>query len=91
MHKLYLLFILFCLIGCSFESELKISQKDTINENKYFQIKRPLNNSLKLEVVIVDGCEYLYGYVGGNGGYVLCHKGNCNNLVHVYNKETTRE
>jgi hypothetical protein len=33
-----------------------------------------------LEVVIIDGCQYLYGPWGS--GTVLCHKGNCNNPVH---------
>lgn len=37
-------------------------------------------SSISLNVVIIDGCEYLYGPWGN--ATVLCHKGNCKN--HIY-------
>lgn len=37
-------------------------------------------------VVTIDGCEYFkcntYGFA-----YVLTHKGNCTNSIHIYNKK----
>ena len=33
-----------------------------------------------LEVVVIEGCEYLH-YRHGHS-YMLCHKGNCKNPIH---------
>ena len=89
MNK-FTLALLLCLGGCSFEGELKIERKETETTSKQFKIHSP-PGWRKLEIIVIDDCEYLYGYVGGNGGYVLCHKGNCNNPIHVYNKENEND
>lgn len=85
--KHLLLILALFLTSCSSEE-----QKDamvTKTTNKIFKVDSPygeLYRERDLNVIIIDDCEYLYGYVGGNGGYVLCHKGNCNNPAHIYNK-----
>ena len=37
-------------------------------------------------VTIVDGCEYIRS-PSAHGQYVLTHKGNCTNTIHVYRME----
>jgi len=37
----------------------------------------------KLEIVILDSCEYYYGY-WNKEEYVLTHKGNCKNPIHKH-------
>jgi hypothetical protein len=39
-------------------------------------------NTIRLKIVVIDNCEYLYR---GTGGAVLTHKGNCNNPIHKHN------
>jgi hypothetical protein len=38
----------------------------------------------KFRVIELEGCEYFYT-TDYHGNYVLCHKGNCKNPVHIYN------
>lgn len=84
--KTKLLLLAIVLTGCSSSSE----QENAVTANKIFKVPSvDFNFSYRLcelNVIIIDSCEYLYGYVGGSGGYVLCHKGNCNNPVHWENK-----
>lgn len=81
--KTKLLLLAIVLTGCSSSSEQKNAAANKIFKipSAYFSYRM-----CELNVIIIDSCEYLYGYVGGNGGYVLCHKGNCNNPVHLENK-----
>lgn len=37
------------------------------------------------EIVVIEGCEYIRSIV--HGGCTYCHKGNCKNSIHIYNKE----
>ena len=39
----------------------------------------------EFHVVVIDGCQYFYQY-GAHGGSTLCHKGNCTNPIHQYNR-----
>ena len=39
-------------------------------------------STIDLNVVVIDGCEYLYGPWGN--ATVLTHKGNCKNIIHRY-------
>ena len=66
MKKVILIFSLLALIGCS---NRNVKSHDT--EHYVFDYINPL------EVIEVDGCEYLLG----DWGYatVLTHKGNCKN------------
>lgn len=83
-RKLLLIATIF-MVGCV---EQKVIQKqEATTTNKAFVVRGPLNFPSTLNVIVIDGCEYLYGYVGGNEGCILCHKGNCNNSVHIYNKK----
>lgn len=77
MYKILIILTISFFAGCDLDDNLKVDNK------KVFQLKHPPNYSGKLEVIIIDDCQYLYGYAGGNGGYVLCHKGNCNNPAHI--------
>jgi hypothetical protein len=58
--------------------------KDTVaTKTKDTIVERSINvdfSSIDLDVVIVDGCEYLYGPWGN--ATVFTHKGNCKN--HIY-------
>ena len=37
----------------------------------------------ELQVIEIDGCEYIFGSTKGyHGGIVLTHKGNCKNKTH---------
>ena len=37
-----------------------------------------------LDIVIIEGCEYFHFRHGH--AYMMCHKGNCKNKIHIYNK-----
>ena len=39
-----------------------------------------INTYGKVEIVVIDSCEYLYGPWGN--ATVLTHKGNCSNPIH---------
>ena len=58
------------------------AQTETIKEEKIIY-----PHGLKLESVKIEECEYWYGYGGGVDSTVLTHKGNCNNPIHIYNRE----
>lgn len=88
MKNKFLLIAMLCFgfIGCKPNQNNK-DVKSTQLSNKMFKVDFSPSWSGDLHVIVIDNCEYLYGYVGGNGGYVLCHKGNCNNSVHSHNIE----
>lgn len=72
MKTLFIAVILLTLASC-YESNVK--KEDTgyvINAGRD-----------PLDVINVDGCQYLYGDWGS--GTVLTHKGNCNNPEHYEN------
>jgi hypothetical protein len=52
--------------------------KPTVETKSTQIVTREGNNPLT--IVVIEGCEYLE-YSQGNH-YSLCHKGNCNNLIH---------
>lgn len=41
-------------------------------------------------IKVIDGCEYIFvensSAWANNYAFSLCHKGNCTNKIHVYNK-----
>jgi len=37
------------------------------------------------EIVVVDHCQYIKNFTT-HGWYILAHKGNCTNSIHIYNK-----
>lgn len=42
------------------------------------------DNHSDLRIVKIDNCEYIKFSTHGSWGY--CHKGNCTNSIHIYNK-----
>lgn len=44
-----------------------------------------MDNGDGVRVCTYDGCEYIRSVV--YGGITYCHKGNCKNPIHIYNKE----
>lgn len=82
--KFFVVFL--CFVGCSFKVEQK-DIKSTKTTNQVFKITEVPSWHGDLHVIVIDKCEYLCGYLGGNGGYVLCHKGNCKNPVHAYREK----
>lgn len=58
------------IISCTDEPNVK-------KEKTTYQIDSELN---KVQIVTIDGCEYLYGPWGN--ATVLTHKGNCPNPYH---------
>ena len=67
-----LIFILFaiCLFSCS---EPKVT--GTVLSS----------NGTTVEIVTIDGCQYIKNETYGIGRYVYTHKGNCNNPFHRRN------
>ena len=62
-----------------------VSRQVSTDTTKNDSLKYPMDikvefSAIPLNVVLIDGCEYLYGPWGN--GTVLCHKGNCKNLIH---------
>jgi len=87
MNKVLFIIVTILCLGCSFEGQGQITKKEhAISTHKAFTVKGPFFTET-LDIIIMDGCEYIYGNIGSNGGYVLCHKGNCNNPIHIYNQE----
>ena len=37
-----------------------------------------------LQIIMLEDCEYYFASL--DGGYVMCHKGNCINPIHYKNK-----
>lgn len=64
-QNLLLLLFLFFLSSCS------------IPESEQKKIRYQVGEGSHVEVVLIDGCEYLYGPWGN--ATVLTHKGNCKN------------
>lgn len=84
MKKIYLIAI-FCALafaGCS----NKIEQGNGIDSISEEQKTIIIDNagSVYYSIIIIDGCEYIFGrdHGGYNGGYFLTHKGNCKNKIH---------
>lgn len=74
--------------GCCVESKIQTNKEESKTTDKAFVLKSGYwNMSYTLNIIIIDNCEYLFGCFGGADGYVLTHKGNCNNPIHIYNKE----
>jgi len=48
-------------------------------DKKEFLLKQgyEMMDKYKLQVMVIDGCEYLYAYQGHYAGNILTHKGNC--------------
>ena len=69
--KLFILALAIGMVGCA-ESNVP-SQKTEYMINTYG----------KVEIVVIDSCEYLYGPWGN--ATVLTHKGNCKNPIHKHN------
>ena len=44
-----------------------------------------LGRNLNYEVIIIEGCQYVF-MLNGYAGY-MAHKGNCNNPIHNYRVE----
>lgn len=65
--------ILATLTACT-ETTVQKKQTKIVTEDGY----QPL------EVVVIEGCEYLH-YRHGHA-YMLCHKGNCKNPIHPEHK-----
>lgn len=82
-----LLFILTIGLTSCYEPNIGMpasSTKDTtLTKTKDTIVERSINvdfSYIDLDVVVVDGCEYLYGPWGN--ATVFTHKGNCKN--HIY-------
>lgn len=50
------------------------------NVNRTHTNYRVNSDNAPLELITIDGCQYLYGAWGN--ATVLTHKGNCNNPIH---------
>lgn len=48
------------------------------------------SDSQTFEVITINKCEYLNCWTYG-GNYVLCHKGDCKNPIHVYARKEEEE
>jgi hypothetical protein len=74
MKKLFIALTLLTFTSCQ---DSNVETKAT-----YFQFPNYLN---PIEIIVIDGCEYLWG----DWGYstVLTHKGNCNNSIHKIKSE----
>jgi len=70
---------LLCLVACN----VKPAEADP----EQFKVQMRFDNNyyrLSYEPVVLEGCQYFatpsaYGFIS------LCHKGNCTNIIHVYN------
>jgi hypothetical protein len=74
MKKLFIALTLLTFTSCQ-DSNVETKATD-------FQFPNYLN---PIEIIVIDGCEYLWG----DWGYatVLTHKGNCNNSIHKIKSE----
>ena len=79
MKKILTIVLVLGLFSCS---EPNVQKQSEPNVQKQKTTIR-LNNMDPLNIVTIDGCEYLYGPWGN--ATVLTHKGNCKNPIHVYN------
>lgn len=70
MKKLFIAVMLLTLASC---------YKPNVETKSTGHVINPAREPL--DVVTVDGCQYLYGDWGS--GTVLTHKGNCNNPSHA--------
>ncbi len=84
--KMFLsLALLLFLFGCDPGQEPKDEDSvlEHIAEEKIHQV-----HSDDLEIIVVDGCEYMVfkDHSGSNKGFgFMAHKGNCKNPIHCYN------
>lgn len=65
----YLLLVMILLVSCYHPN---VEKKSTT------YVIEPTHSPL--EVILIDSCQYLYGYWGST--IVLTHKGNCSNPIH---------
>ena len=73
MKNLLLIIAVVQITGC-----LKTDQ-----ETKDYNVGKVGNLKQCIVTTEIDGCEYLVGHVpGGDYGWVMTHKGNCNNPIH---------
>lgn len=68
-------YLLFLLLLASCDHKPTVKGKPTT-----YTLGSNMGAEYRLEVVIIDGCQYLYGPWGN--ATVLTHKGNCNNPIH---------
>jgi len=66
MKKFVISLSAFLLVACSNTGNVERKETDY-----------NINPAMHLDIIIIDGCEYLYGAWGD--GRVLTHKGNCKN------------
>ncbi len=64
---------------------------ETVNQSSEYYRVNGLNIGQydTFRVVVIDGCQYFYQY-NPRGGSTLCHKGNCTNPIHQYNKSVEK-
>lgn len=69
-------------LGCS-EERKQSSGIESIG-SEYKTIINDGSGAVDYTIIIIDGCEYIFGrdHGGYNGGYFLAHKGNCKNKIH---------
>lgn len=72
MKKLLIAVMLLTLVSCD---ETNLEAKEAKITGYFINANRE-----PLDVITVDGCQYLYGDWGS--GSVLTHKGDCNNSIH---------
>lgn len=72
MKKLFTAVMLLALVSCEHHNDVK-------------SITTPINlgYTTPLQVIKIDGCQYLFGDWGN--ATTLTHKGNCNNPIHALN------
>ena len=66
------------------KNSTKIVEKEKPEKQEKDFFDRCVRENLK--IIIIDGCEYIYGCIGGMDGILLTHKGNCKNPEHKGNK-----
>jgi len=74
MKKLFIALTLLTFTSC----------QDSNLETKATDFQFP-NYQKPIEIIVIDGCEYLWGDWGS--ATVLTHKGNCNNSIHKIKSE----
>lgn len=72
MKRIFMTLVVFALVSCSETSELKPKQTDIY-----------IGHTSPMEVITIDGCQYLFGDWGR--ATVFTHKGDCNNPIHNSN------